>query len=130
MIRRPPRSTRPDTLFPYTTLFRSPLGLLAAPHLDIGAEAAALAADVLAGVGVLAEDFRAGIRAAFAVALAEASRELALGIVGAGHERPEPPAAPRHPPLPAGGPQARVAAGRLLWEDRESAGEGKSGHVR
>src|SRR3546814_3592052 len=27
MIRRPPRSTRTDTLFPYTTLFRSP------PHL-------------------------------------------------------------------------------------------------
>src|SRR3546814_13544335 len=26
MIRRPPRSTRTDTLFPYTTLFRSPLG--------------------------------------------------------------------------------------------------------
>src|SRR3546814_19705484 len=32
MIRRPPRSTRTDTLFPYTTLFRSPcrpLGLTA-----------------------------------------------------------------------------------------------------
>src|SRR3546814_5315414 len=32
MIRRPPRSTRTDTLFPYTTLFRSlllnPIGLL------------------------------------------------------------------------------------------------------
>src|SRR3546814_11919821 len=28
MIRRPPRSTRTDTLFPYTTLFRSP-GILA-----------------------------------------------------------------------------------------------------
>src|SRR3546814_2619067 len=27
MIRRPPRSTRTDTLFPYTTLFRSPLRL-------------------------------------------------------------------------------------------------------
>src|SRR3546814_19580348 len=27
MIRRPPRSTRTDTLFPYTTLFRSPVGL-------------------------------------------------------------------------------------------------------
>src|SRR3546814_13042660 len=27
MIRRPPRSTRPDTLFPYTTLFRSILGV-------------------------------------------------------------------------------------------------------
>src|SRR3546814_1574519 len=26
MIRRPPRSTRTDTLFPYTTLFRSHLG--------------------------------------------------------------------------------------------------------
>src|SRR3546814_5313601 len=29
MIRRPPRSTRTDTLFPYTTLFRS------ADHLDL-----------------------------------------------------------------------------------------------
>src|SRR3546814_3089325 len=28
MIRRPPRSTRTDTLFPYTTLFRSPAFLL------------------------------------------------------------------------------------------------------
>src|SRR3546814_18008504 len=35
MIRRPPRSTRTDTLFPYTTLFRSgcpsPRGLAARP---------------------------------------------------------------------------------------------------
>src|SRR3546814_8158939 len=28
MIRRPPRSTRTDTLFPYTTLFRSHAGLV------------------------------------------------------------------------------------------------------
>src|SRR3546814_2076698 len=28
MIRRPPRSTRTDTLFPYTTLFRSPRAAL------------------------------------------------------------------------------------------------------
>src|SRR3546814_1390908 len=28
MIRRPPRSTRTDTLFPYTTLFRSPVHVL------------------------------------------------------------------------------------------------------
>src|SRR3546814_2664354 len=28
MIRRPPRSTRTDTLFPYTTLFRSSLHIL------------------------------------------------------------------------------------------------------
>src|SRR3546814_2907879 len=32
MIRRPPRSTRTDTLFPYTTLFRSPAGLQPAQH--------------------------------------------------------------------------------------------------
>src|SRR3546814_8195158 len=31
MIRRPPRSTRTDTLFPYTTLFRSPGGTAAYP---------------------------------------------------------------------------------------------------
>src|SRR3546814_1318229 len=31
MIRRPPRSTRTDTLFPYTTLFRSPDHVAVAP---------------------------------------------------------------------------------------------------
>src|SRR3546814_7707902 len=31
MIRRPPRSTRTDTLFPYTTLFRSVLTIRARP---------------------------------------------------------------------------------------------------
>src|SRR3546814_6568276 len=36
MIRRPPRSTRTDTLFPYTTLFRSPL-YAADDHSDIHA---------------------------------------------------------------------------------------------
>src|SRR3546814_13758807 len=39
MIRRPPRSTRHDTLFPYTTLFRSEsLGLFGAfgKHLKLG----------------------------------------------------------------------------------------------
>src|SRR3546814_7495083 len=34
MIRRPPRSTRTDTLFPYTTLFRSELERLE-PFLDL-----------------------------------------------------------------------------------------------
>src|SRR3546814_19890129 len=32
MIRRPPRSTRTDTLFPYTTLFRSPMFLFGSAH--------------------------------------------------------------------------------------------------
>src|SRR3546814_7221875 len=33
MIRRPPRSTRTDTLFPYTTLFRSPSLQLGRAHI-------------------------------------------------------------------------------------------------
>src|SRR3546814_5651991 len=38
MIRRPPRSTRTDTLFPYTTLFRSlyVLALIIAVRLEAG----------------------------------------------------------------------------------------------
>src|SRR3546814_17806950 len=40
MIRRPPRSTRTDTLFPYTTLFRSISDLIAqAGDLTLGIEA-------------------------------------------------------------------------------------------
>src|SRR3546814_13449972 len=37
MIRRPPRSTRTDTLFPYTTLFRSPRVLERLPVSDVPA---------------------------------------------------------------------------------------------
>src|SRR3546814_5536653 len=51
MLRRPPRSTRTDTLFPYTTLFRSGVGLLvlqpqhealhaAVAHRQVGGEIA------------------------------------------------------------------------------------------
>src|SRR3546814_8180891 len=36
MVRRPPRSTRTDTLFPYTTLFRSDLEPADAAYLDRG----------------------------------------------------------------------------------------------
>src|SRR3546814_10740704 len=35
MIRRPPRSTRTDTLFPYTTLFRSVLAEIADGHAGL-----------------------------------------------------------------------------------------------
>src|SRR3546814_15244541 len=41
MIRRPPRSTRTDTLFPYTTLFRSIVVALDSPDLDRFVDAAA-----------------------------------------------------------------------------------------
>src|SRR3546814_9454725 len=51
MIRRPPRSTRTDTLFPYTTLFRSrdtDVGLGIDSEIDRAA-VAMLAADDVAG---------------------------------------------------------------------------------
>src|SRR3546814_4725406 len=38
MIRRPPRSTRTDTLFPYTTLFRSGKGTCVSPAVGCGQE--------------------------------------------------------------------------------------------
>src|SRR3546814_12416777 len=40
MIRRPPRSTRTDTLFPYTTLFRSDAGSDDALRATLAAAAA------------------------------------------------------------------------------------------
>src|SRR3546814_2074820 len=72
MIRRPPRSTRTDTLFPYTTLFRSvaaetgglevEAGGVTARHLA-GAERGAVAHDVPA-VGRLERVATAGHRVA------------------------------------------------------------------
>src|SRR3546814_12177003 len=54
MIRRPPRSTRTDTLFPYTTLFRSQLqhqGMRGQLHLgDVLHPRADLRADLPAAV--------------------------------------------------------------------------------
>src|SRR3546814_1807667 len=57
MIRRPPRSTRTDTLFPYTTLFRSiETGNLVSNPIDIAVSysnyaAGAAMAEHLAGLG-------------------------------------------------------------------------------
>src|SRR3546814_7293505 len=61
MIRRPPRSTRTDTLFPYTTLFRSVDALLLRPGgLDDAAFARLIAAPLAAaqaqGIAVLLEN--------------------------------------------------------------------------
>src|SRR3546814_1453958 len=50
MIRRPPRSTRTDTLFPYTTLFRSFIGdddLIAPEIVDIACKAKSLSVDTV-----------------------------------------------------------------------------------
>src|SRR3546814_12232521 len=68
MIRRPPRSTRTDTLFPYTTLFRSQIALKVAPALAAGntmvlkpseecSGNATIFAEILEAAGVPAGDF-------------------------------------------------------------------------
>src|SRR3546814_1934169 len=50
MIRRPPRSTRTDTLFPYTTLFRS-LAELVPTQLETAFSLDVLRAGARAGLG-------------------------------------------------------------------------------
>src|SRR3546814_15721945 len=58
MIRRPPRSTRTDTLFPYTTLFRSAasrdaaIGILADIGRAVGREEIGLAVHIDVGIGL------------------------------------------------------------------------------
>src|SRR3546814_13071363 len=57
MVRRPPRTTRTDTLFPYTTLFRSPrdhalrLALAKAQAVARGPDEIVLAGDTCVGAG-------------------------------------------------------------------------------
>src|SRR3546814_6872194 len=53
MIRRPPRSTRTDTLFPYTTLFRSSWIPLFTPFLLLIRAPAGLGWMEIAGQGAL-----------------------------------------------------------------------------
>src|SRR3546814_17394714 len=83
MIRLPPRSTRTDTLFPYTTLFRSELGV-PAPAREVhqrGARGGGDVGDAAAGTAVQEK-----------------------GIGGAEPEAPLRPQAPRRrPPLAAPG---------------------------
>src|SRR3546814_8377861 len=63
MIRRPPRSTRTDTLFPYTTLFRSHAAAFATALLGLAdeAELTRLAASVPDSGGVVFVPALAGL---------------------------------------------------------------------
>src|SRR3546814_5491633 len=65
MIRRPPRSTRTDTLFPYTTLFRSCENELG-PEIIIGATTGAQADKVFKPAKLMVERVSA-LREAFAL---------------------------------------------------------------
>src|SRR3546814_3460764 len=62
MIRRPPRSTRTDTLFPYTTLFRSPEAVSTGNRTS-GAADARLHSLWLSSAGAYRDGSRGGTRA-------------------------------------------------------------------
>src|SRR3546814_19249486 len=83
MIRRPPRSTRTDTLFPYTTLCRSALGGITGVHVlspgdDTGPDATPLENRV--PVGGLSGD--AGDELLFAIDVPEGAKMLNILTYG------------------------------------------------
>src|SRR3546814_1349044 len=81
MIRRPPRSTRTDTLFPYTTLFRSPTGPLPSPQENSLRQRELFAGDLAEHLGVLrALDLDIG-----GETLLDAAQGMVDEDVGAGH---------------------------------------------
>src|SRR3546814_9539263 len=85
MIRRPPRSTRTDTLFPYTTLFRSLDDVVLDDVVTVGATA------VDAPVAGARDGFRGAIRAWFDVAAHGPGADVDLGcrdrLLRLGHRR-------------------------------------------
>src|SRR3546814_18648951 len=117
MIRLPPRSTRTDTLFPYTTLFRS--------ALYRGQAAAALSRRRYrrpgAGRGAARLSRRADARRA--AARYGPAHRLIVFVSGAG---PLPPTPVQHNDLGGGGGGwAGAAPGFRVGADRKSAVEGK-----
>src|SRR3546814_1090976 len=93
MIRRPPRSTRTDTLFPYTTLFRSSPTPVA-PSAEAAIEEARRQVDSFAGivdttraeVRVYGRDLKSGAAQLAAAAGPESIAEL-IRVTGAMIER-------------------------------------------
>src|SRR3546814_16201616 len=114
MIRRPPRSTRTDTLFPYTTLFRSSSCAIV-HHPNAAAQAAAMLPErmrVQTHLRSPGDQSRAGRPTAVRAALEAVLLAAALAVL------PAPPTLAQPPP-----PAAVV-------EDRKELGEGKRGAVR
>src|SRR3546814_11781698 len=122
MIRRPPRSTRTDTLFPYTTLFRSEaLGhrqaLRGRRHTVLGIAAAGdQRADLVSQLGLgyavaqryhLAGDLEAGDVGG---TLGRRVAALPLQAVRPVHTGGRPPA---QPPAP---PHGRATCGEQVWQ--------------
>src|SRR3546814_20297450 len=135
MIRRPPRSTRTDTLFPYTTLFRSRAETVV-PAVELAEraahqrreQAADAQADVVDVVGAAAARIVGGVEVVDLARQAgqeqpvaqrdRRQREVEHRLerhheVADGHT-----AAPTNPPHPPAPPPARAAAATARREER------------
>src|SRR3546814_16656936 len=118
MIRRPPRSTRTDTLFPYTTLFRTPASMRPKPartsRYPTSAEIDALAiakpvVEICRGLGLLGEasvaidgskfkavtyrerTFTRGMMVGRVAKPVETAGRLRHQLATASHQKPPPP---------------------------------------
>src|SRR3546814_13796469 len=129
MIRRPPRSTRTDTLFPYTTLFRSSaraLGAAAALALfctalalllyfrlvrTLGSMGVASQAYLRSGVSVMLGILLLGETFRPAVGLGLVAVILGVAAINLPRRRRPAPACQRHP--------AAVPGWRVLWWHRQ-----------
>src|SRR3546814_17065620 len=122
MIRRPPRSTRTDTLFPYTTLFRSEDRHLDVVDRDLGGELTSRGGGVVRLEVVLHVGLPHGLRA----------RRLERGVGGrhprANYERRPQQEQRRGEHEPSGVPERR-RAGRGE-EQRGTAPRGQAGEGR
>src|SRR3546814_4067463 len=81
MIRRPPRSTRTDTLFPYTTLFRSlydisPIGVIEAARHNARALGLMLAGDEAARSEEHTSELQSLMRISYAVFCLKKKKEI------------------------------------------------------
>src|SRR3546814_18415069 len=91
MLRRPPRSTRTDTLFPYTTLFRSELGAAEAGYVDGDLDAKALLFDAIAaelqGSPIYAGAIQGVMDIDTQTAISQAAEDLRAMLENAGLDR-------------------------------------------
>src|SRR3546814_21042291 len=100
MIRRPPRSTRTDTRFPYTTLFRSAVAMLASDGRNMVSEttdSALTRISVRRHGGVLAEESMGGHPGR------QAQKSPRSGLRGRNKRRSAPFLADRAPDSPSDG---------------------------
>src|SRR3546814_3661513 len=119
MILRPPRSTRTDTLFPYTTLFRSLEGpLVVDPLLELGGGDALVVEQVVAGSAVGGHALGGEIEAGLVNQVAgHEDLVAALELVGDAHG------------VELGGDVGRLFAGKAAVERAQVGAAGSEEHT-